>query len=163
MLYFAYGSNMSISRLKKRVPSATRIGFCTLQNHDLRFHKKSKDGSAKCDAFQTGNSKDFVIGSLFKIDPVDKPSLDSAEGLGFGYDEKQVFLFKDSGENVEAVTYYAITIDETLKPYSWYLQHVVVGANESNCPSIYVSRIKATETVEDENQERDAKERAIHS
>jgi gamma-glutamylcyclotransferase len=163
MLYFAYGSNMSISRLKKRVPSAKRIGVCTLRNHDLRFHKKGTDGSGKCDAFQTGKSNDFVSGSLFKIDSVDKPSLDSAEGLGFGYDEKQVSLVKDSGENVAAFTYYATTINETLKPYSWYLQHVVVGAMESNCPSSYMPRIKATETVEDENQERDAKERAIHS
>jgi gamma-glutamylcyclotransferase len=163
MLYFAYGSNMSISRLKYRAPSATRIGVCTLQNHDLRFHKESTDGSGKCDAFQTGNFDDFVIGSLFKIDPADKPSLDSAEGLGFGYDEKRVSLVKDSGETVFALTYYAITINETLKPYSWYLQHVTIGAMESNCPTSYMSRIKATETMEDKNQERDAQERAIHS
>lgn len=163
MLYFAYGSNMSITRLKRRAPSAIRTGICTLQNHDLRFHKESADGSGKCDAFRTGNSEDFVIGSLFEIDPADKPSLDSAEGLGFGYNEKQIPVVKDSGEICFAVTYYAIRINRTLKPYSWYLQHVIIGAMESNCPAIYVSRIKAIKTMEDDNQERDAQERAIHS
>ncbi len=162
MLYFAYGSNMSISRLVRRVPSATRIGVCTLHNHDLRFHKISKDGSGKCDAFDTGHSADSVIGSLFEMDQADKPSLDAAEGLGSGYDEKQVSLVMDSGKIVEAMTYYATTIDDALKPYSWYLRHVIVGANESNCPANYVRRIAAIETVEDKNQQRDAKERAIH-
>ena len=162
MLYFAYGSNMSISRLRERAPSATRVGVCTLRNHDLRFHKKSADGSGKCDAYQTGQPNDFIIGSLFTIDPLDMPLLDSAEGLGVGYEEKQVSLVKDSGERIEALMYYATSIDETLRPYSWYLQHVIIGANESKCLSSYMLRIKATETIEDENRERDARERAIH-
>ena len=153
---------MSISRLARRVPSAKRIGVCTLHSHDLRFHKESKDGSGKCDAFHTGHSADCVIGSLFEMDPADKPSLDAAEGLGSGYDEKRVSLVRDSGEIVAAMTYYATTIDEDLKPYSWYLRHVIVGANESNCPATYVRRIEATETIEDKNQQRDAGERAIH-
>ena len=163
MFYFAYGSNMSLSRLRKRTPSAERIGACTLQHHDLRFHKHGADGSGKCDAFQTENSNDFVCGSLFRIDPVEKPALDSAEGLGFGYNEKLVSLTRDTGENVAAFTYYAIKINDALKPYTWYLQHVVIGAKESNCPSSYVSRIQAIESVEDRNRQREMKELAIHS
>jgi len=163
MFYFAYGSNMSLSRLKERTPSAQRIGVCTLQSHDLRFHKHGADGSGKCDAFQTGNSNDCVFGSLFRIDPFEKPALDSAEGLGLGYDEKLVTLTGDSGENITAFTYYAIKFNAALKPYTWYLQHVVIGAKESNCPSSYVSRIEAIESIEDRNRQREIKERAIHS
>jgi gamma-glutamylcyclotransferase len=162
VLYFAYGSNMSISRLRQRAPSASRVGVCTLQYHDLRYHKKSADGSGKCDAYQTGKPNDFIIGSLFTIEPREKPLLDSAEGLGAGYEEKQVSLVIDSGKSVVAVMYYATAIDETLRPYSWYLQHVIIGANESKCLSSYVRRIKATETIKDEDWERDARERAIH-
>ncbi len=48
MKYFAYGSNMSLARLKGRVPSAKRLGMFCLRNHQLAFHKISKkDGSAK--------------------------------------------------------------------------------------------------------------------
>jgi hypothetical protein len=56
MLYFAYGSNMSVSRLVARTPSAQPLGRCALRGHQLRFHKVGGDGSAKCDAFHTGNS-----------------------------------------------------------------------------------------------------------
>ncbi len=64
MKYFAYGSNMSISRLRERVPSAVRLGIFFLEGHRLCFHKASEDGSAKCDAYQTNNPNDEVIGAL---------------------------------------------------------------------------------------------------
>ena len=153
---------MSICRLRVRVPSAERIGAFALRHHDLRFHKHGADGSGKCDAFETGNSGDFVIGSLFRIDPFEKPSLDAAEGLGHGYDEKMVSLTGESGEQIAAYTYYALKINHTLKPYSWYLQHVLIGARESNCPPGYVSRITSIEAVEDMDKQRAARERAIH-
>ena len=53
MLYFAYGSNMLTERLKARVSSATPIGKANLSDHGLRFHKKSKDGSGKCDIIKS--------------------------------------------------------------------------------------------------------------
>ena len=50
MLYFSYGSNMSIKRIIDGVPSAKKIGVGKLLSHELKFHKVSnKDGSAKCD------------------------------------------------------------------------------------------------------------------
>ena len=39
-LYFAYGSNMSERRLRKRVPSAKVVGTGILKNHCLTFQKK---------------------------------------------------------------------------------------------------------------------------
>lgn len=47
--YFAYGSNMSFKRLKKRVKSAKPKGRGVLRCHRLEFHKVSKDRSGKCD------------------------------------------------------------------------------------------------------------------
>jgi len=163
MRYFAYGSNMSFARLIRRVPSAVRVGACTLHQHDLRFHKAGTDGSGKCDAFQTDDSSHFIVGSLYEIDPVEKQSLDLVEGLGVGYAEKRVCLATESGEMVEALTYYATMIDKSLKPYSWYLQHVLIGAGESGCPPDYVARIRATNAIEDGHRERDARERAIYA
>jgi len=133
----------------------------TLHKHDLRFHKISRDGSGKCDAFETENAENTVIGCLFKISAAEKAALDKAEGLGVGYREKEVTLVNESGETVKAMTYCATSIDASLSPYSWYLQHVVVGAKESKLPSSYVSRLESTESIEDANRERDTRERAI--
>ena len=164
MKYFAYGSNMSASRLKKRVPSAERIGLYSLKGHDLRFHKISKkDGSGKCDAYFTDRSDDIVIGTLFEIDSEEKRALDLAEGLGYGYEGKEVILQSQTGDEIKAATYYATKIDKSLKPYSWYLNHVLVGAKESELPTEYIEKIQAIESIQDSNKDRDAKERAIHS
>lgn len=164
MKYFAYGSNMSASRLQERVPSAKRIGFYLLKEHDLRFHKISKkDGSGKCDAYFTRRHDDTVIGTLFEISPDEKISLDKAEGLGVGYEKKEVTLQSQAGDEVKAVTYYATKIDKSLNPYSWYLNHVLVGAKESELPTEYIEKIRATESTQDADKDRDARERAIHS
>ena len=39
MLYFSYGSNMSLQRMKERVPGAELISIATLFEHQLKFHK----------------------------------------------------------------------------------------------------------------------------
>ena len=88
---------MSIDRLRARAPSARCIGAYTLQDHQLRFHKIGKDGSAKCDAFHTGLAGDLVEGVLFDLHPADVGALDGAEGLGRGYEKKRVDVFKPAG------------------------------------------------------------------
>jgi hypothetical protein len=160
--YFAYGSNMSLLRLQERVPSAVRIGLFFLKEHQLRFHKASKDGSGKCDAHQTNNIGDEVIGALFDINEDEKVHLDRAEGLGHDYDEKVVMVLSDSGEAFEALIYYAIDTDLSIKPYSWYLNHVVTGAIEINVPAQYLDIIQSIECVEDPDEKRDARQRAMY-
>ena len=162
MKYFAYGSNMSLLRLRQRVPGAERLGLFILEQHDLRFHKISKDGSGKCDVYPTGNPDDSVFGALFKIDPGEKPFLDEIEGLGVGYEEKLVNVKNDVGDVIEAVTYYATRIDSSLKPYSWYLNHVIIGAKEINVPGHYLKAIQSVESIEDGDKKRDAEQRAIY-
>ena len=84
MIYFAYGSNMSVARLSKRAPSAAPIETGLLYGHKLIFHKISKDGSGKCDAFETGNPVDCLHGVLYKIDPAHRHLLDEIEMSGYG-------------------------------------------------------------------------------
>lgn len=164
MKYFAYGSNMSLPRLKERVPSAERIGVFTLVEHSLRFHKVSKkDGSGKCDAMFTGNFEDYVIGALFEISDSEKGALDKAEGLGFGYEEKRITVSDAQGNTHEAVTYYATKTAPSLLPYSWYLNHVIYGAKETGVPSDYLDTVSATKSREDPDKERDERERAMYS
>ena len=90
MYYFSYGSNMSTSRMLKRVPSAEVITVGSLNNHKLKFHKVSKDGSSKCNIFETLVSTDVVYGVIYEINESEKASLDHAEGLGLGYEQKLV-------------------------------------------------------------------------
>ncbi|MFQ5769441.1 MAG: gamma-glutamylcyclotransferase [bacterium] len=154
MLYFAYGSNMSIKRLTKdnRIPSAVvkTAGFIT--GHILKFNKVSTDKSGKGHIEDTGNQDDSVHGVVYEIDEREKGNLHEAEGLGKGYNEKTVTVSTSEGE-IRAVTYYATKIDDSLKPYTWYMNHVITGAKENNLPEDYITKLEQVDAIEDPNPE----------
>lgn len=160
--YFAYGSNMSLKRLRSRVPGVELIGTFRLFGHLLKFHKAGRDHSAKCDAFCTGLQADSVYGVLFVIPSGEKYLLDQAEGLGNGYEQKKVELTGDKGEWRKAYTYYATNIDSSLRCYSWYKQHVLIGAREAGLPKNYLENISAVATVEDPDSQRAVAELSIY-
>jgi len=133
---------MSTQRLGSRVTSALKLGTATLFGHDLRFHKVSnKDGSGKCDIYETNEPEHFVIGVVYKIDPTEKPILDRFEGLGYGYDEKLVSVEMSDGV-ISAFTYYATNIEPELNPFHWYKEHVIRGARENELPAEYIQKLK---------------------
>jgi len=164
LLYFAYGSNMSPERLQARVPSAEPLHGGYLPGHRLRFHKHSRvDGSAKCDAWHTGDPADMVYGLLYRMAAADRPLLDRCEGLGQGYNIKHVTLFDDEGKSHKAFLYYATDIAPQLKPYDWYREHVLRGARYAGVPGDYLALIEAVEACSDPNPVRQQRELAIYA
>ncbi|GHC21260.1 gamma-glutamylcyclotransferase family protein [Aidingimonas halophila] len=161
MFCFSYGSNMSLIRLRDRVPSARFVAVATLPAHGLRFHKVSKDGSGKCDAEETGNREDRVIGVVYDIADDERQALDRKEGLGSGYDAKEIEVTTDQG-SLTALMYFATYVDPALKPYVWYKEHVLIGARENELPSEYIARIEAVEAVDDPDTMRHERELTIY-
>ncbi len=161
-LYFAYGSNMSLPRLRARVPSARAARRVVLTGHRLAFHKIGRDGSGKCDIAAAARPSDRVHGVLYRIAPDHRAALDAAEGLGRGYATKTVVLTTPAGGQRTAFTYYATAIDDALAPYSWYLQHVLRGAREHALPAAYIAAIAAVAAVADPDRRRSRPELAIY-
>ena len=148
-LYFAYGSNMSERRLtvQKRAPSAKVIGPAVLKNYCLTFHKCSSDGSGKCTIEKSESDK--VYGVVFKIKLKDECQLDKEEGArGNGGYKKVTFKIEmcdATGSKYKDVKTYIANKDYincTLKPYTWYKQHVLVGAIENKLPSSGSTAVK---------------------
>ena len=160
--YFAYGSNMSLRRLRARVPEAQPLGSAILHGHELRFHKRGRDGSGKCDAYCVNNETAYLMGVLFDIPLAGKDDLDRIEGLGAGYHEKTVSVLRENGSREVAVTYYATDIAENLLPYCWYKQHVLTGAMEFNFPKNYLASIEAVAMLADQDSGRKARENALY-
>ena len=160
--YFAYGSNMSRMRLKMRVSSAEPLGIATLQDHRLMFHKIGKDGSAKCDAWRTGESRDSVHGVLFLLERDQLAVLDHIEGTGAGYERCSVVVADSSGRTMRAETYRATRIDPALRPYTWYREHVLRGALAAGLRHDYVAAIRAVPAEPDPDRQRHAREMAIY-
>lgn len=163
MLYFAYGSNMSLRRLRERVPSAQRVHVATLNDHRLAFHKVGADGSAKCDIHPCSETGACVFGVVYTMDARHRAALDRAEGLGNGYDVKHLDVIAPGGDPVNVFSYYATAIDARLLPFDWYLQHVLRGAYENALPPDYTARIAAVETTNDPDPQRSRRELAIHT
>lgn len=140
------------------MPSATLLGKGVVSNRTLRFHKRGKDGSAKCDIIP---GKDKVFVAVYRIGPREKARLDRIEGRGIGY----VVESLNVPSYGECFTYVAIDthVDEFLKPFSWYKELVVIGSEYLQFPRHYVNRIASHQSVDDPNAERHAEQmRIVH-
>ncbi len=161
MLYFAYGSNMVSERLKTRIPSPPQtIVKAILPEYDLRFHKKSTDGSGKCTVVE--NEGDVVHGIIFEIDEAGKRELDEIEGVGSGYEIERISV--QSGKQwLHPYTYVASHeyIDEAVIPYSWYKTLVLEGAKEHKLPRHYISEIQNVNSHTDVDRNRAMRNLAV--
>jgi gamma-glutamylcyclotransferase len=157
---FAYGSNLCIERLHARTPSARVLDVGTVGGHGLRWHKRSRDGSGKCNIVETGNDEDLVWGVVYELTPDDKIVLDMFEGLGEDYFEKVVSVKTRAGTEVEAIAYVAnpSLLDESVRPYAWYKGFVVTGAEQHGFPDDYRELLHAIEEHPEIGDERHAHE-----
>lgn len=153
---FAYGTNMLTARLQERCQSAKPIGVGELKGHELRWHKRSADGSGKCDIPPSTDPAAVVLGVLYEISLDEESALDEAEGLGKGY-VKITVQARYNGTDIAAKAYQATAVDESLRPYTWYRALVVAGAREHGLPADYVAQLAAAPALEDHNRTRHAK------
>lgn len=166
MLIFAYGSNMNLNRLTKRIPSAVKVSNASLSGYKLVCNKVSKkDDSAKANIIQTDNLADLVWGVLFTIDNDQKRLLDEAEGLGKGYNEDTLTFFDETNYSYTAQVYLADSnfIDNTLLPYDWYKEFIVSGAIQNKLPAEYIAQLQSISCVRDHDEERRMKNYSILS
>ncbi len=125
----------------------------SLESHELRFHKKSTDGTGKADAYLTHDPSDKVLGVIYKIEEAEFVDLDRAEQ---GYDrspEGFTITLDGKAERVQAWIYRALpeNIDPHLKPARQYLEYVIKGAEEHGLPPEYVAHLRAEPVIEDDS------------
>ncbi len=154
---FAYGSNLHPMRLSKRVKSASLIGTGYTSRRRLEFHKKSADGSGKCD-IPEDTASSIVYGALFSITDSDWPTLQRFEGVGAGYAESWVSVSTTAGV-VLACVFLAQPeyIEPSLSPYEWYKTLVLEGARFHAFPDEYLNAIKTVISIPDPNTNRSLK------
>jgi len=66
------------------------------------------------------------------------------------------------GQVESAFTYFATKIDDALLPYTWYKEHVLVGARELNLPTEYIGRIELLAALQDPEFKREVEQLAIY-
>lgn len=130
--YFAYGSNLSQSRLEKRIGKVKHLGIATLKNYTLTFNKKGKDGTGKANIEPRQNSLTF--GVVYQLTNAQLDKLDSFEGAPHHY-ERKITSCNQDGSSIEAITFVAKDNWKTSKPLhpsKEYLNHILQGAIENH-------------------------------
>ena len=147
--YAAYGSNLHPLRLRARTPSAQLAGTAYLPDWSLRFHKRSIDASGKCSISQ-GSSGVYV--AVYGMSAADKRELDRIEGVGDGYVDATIEVpgFGDCATYIAAES----CVDETLQPYDWYRELVLLGCEELGLPRDYARRIEKVAAMPDPDDDR---------
>jgi len=155
MHYLAYGSNLHPLRLMLRVPSARLVGVTRLEGHRLTFHKRSADGSSKCNLLVSGDARDIAFGAVFDIPLKEVALLDAAEGVGNGYYKAQLKV-NVSDACLDVFAYFASRshLEIDLEPYHWYKGFVAAGARKHGFPDHYVQQITNTLSKFDPNERR---------
>jgi len=149
VVYFAYGSNMSTERLKKRVPSAKPLGRAKLLNKHLVCNKKSKDGSGKSNLIDS--TGDIVWGVLYEIDRAELNRLDRVES---GYTRMILEVITDQDSSVKTYVYVSSELIDDARPYDLYKKLVIEGAREHQLPASYVKYLEQIQSKPNPVKER---------
>ena len=137
-LYFAYGSNLSASRMCERVSSAVLRGPAQLNDHRLTTDKISIDGSGKANLRAESNA--VVWGVLYEIDRADWRVLDNVE---VRYSRVRVQVLTADGRSLDAQTYVSSATDPALVTFDWYKQLMVEGARDHGLPAGWIATLEA--------------------
>lgn len=151
--YFAYGSNINVTRLvddrlkPKGVAMGARIGG-RLDGWRLTFDKAARTPAGAGAGNLVVASGEVVYGTLNAMPAAGLKVLDYYEGVvGRHYERRNVPVVRaDTGATVEAVTYVAVKTGAGLKPTREYLGHLLAGRDL--LPADYFERLKATPTLD---------------
>ena len=136
--YFAFGSNMSTTRLQERIAAAQPIGRGRLLDWQLVCDKTGIDGSAKANLRPCAGA--VTWGVMFALPHHQLARLDQFEG---GYQRRLVSVLDDLDCARQCHTYTSTrtTCDE--RPFGWYRQHMLDGAREHRLPDAHIAWIAA--------------------
>jgi len=114
------------------------------------------DTSAKCNIAAVG---DGVYVAVYELSRADKALLDGIEGVGQGYAEQVIVV---PGFDLCA-TYVAEPgyIDETLQPFGWYKELVLLGCRHHDFPDEYVAGVAAVDAIPDSDLARSVRRKRL--
>lgn len=121
-----------------------------MPGQQLTFHKRSTTHSGKCNLVEKKGAVSYGI--LYELDDKELDELDRLEGFGKGY-RKAI-----SHVNINDIVYHPFlyvaessSIDESLSPFEWYKDLVIVGAQYHGLPDTYVAGLRSVRSITDKN------------
>ena len=135
MNYFAYGSNMDCTRMKRRCPGAILNGLASLPTMAFQINERGY-------ATVVPSPAETVFGLLWTITSEDEERLDEYEAVGAGlYTKQQLRVHPAIGPAIEALVYVAVESGPG-RPRPGYLENVLRAGEEQGLPAAYLESIR---------------------
>ncbi len=126
MFYFAYGINLNRKQMAERCPNCQLKFSAELPNYKLIFTGWSRQWHGGVASIKHSRG-DKVLGGIYEIAETDLVRLDRYEGCPDNYSRLKVNVYRDSGEQIEAITYIKSRQAEETKPSAEYLKVIQQG------------------------------------
>jgi gamma-glutamylcyclotransferase len=132
VLYFAYGSNLSLEQMNKRCPESVKIGKGILKNYMWIINSRGFANVVK-------SPLDYVEGTVYVISKQDEDTLDKKEGVKLGcYEKKTLRILMGTFER-ECLVYVDPIVTEGIIKLD-YAQKINVGIIDSKLSPHYVEK-----------------------
>lgn len=147
-LYFAYGSNVSPTRMVTRCRFARLIGTGRIDRHRLAFTWRSKTwGGGVADIVFTPGAS--VWGAIYELRASELDSLDAYEGVPIAYQRRRLTVVSAARSAWSAWAYSVVQKEAHVPPTKAYMQTILDGGREVGLPADYLLALEAIKTVPD--------------
>ena len=139
--YFAYGSNLSLTQMRKRCPNSRRVESVRVVLPDYRWliYNRGHANIAK----QPGN---HVEGALYELTQSDEERLDRFEGVKKSIYQKKLLDVLCDEVLIKALVYVAPNTDQSSTCRD-YAETVLQGARDANLSEKYIERVLRPQLV----------------
>lgn len=148
-LYIAYGSNLNLTQMAYRCPTAEVIGTSEMKDYEMLF--RGSRSSAVATVEPSIGARVPVL--LWKIRPQDELSLDQYEGYPNFY-RKELFPVELSGRSVNAMVYIMNDGRPFGAPSDYYLNTILEGYHSAGFDTDFLEQAveKSIQLAQDQEQ-----------
>jgi gamma-glutamylcyclotransferase (GGCT)/AIG2-like uncharacterized protein YtfP len=126
MNYFAYGSTLNSKHMATLCPRAKRKCMAVLPNYKLIFTGWSRTwGGGIASVKPAGGQK--VPGAVYEISEGCLRALDKYKGYPSSYNRRNIMVFTDLGDAIEAIIYIKLDQTKETQPSQKYLLAIKEG------------------------------------
>jgi len=143
-LYIAYGSNLNLSQMASRCPTAKVLGTSEMKGWRLLFRGAHAGAVATVEPFKGGSVPVLV----WEITPADEAALDRYEGWPFLYRKENVKV-KLNGKSVTAMVYIMNDGRPLGQPSCYYYSTILEGYKSAGF-DVDILRKATTDSVDTE-------------
>jgi len=148
--YFAYGSNLNLSEIRRSCPTAERKCRVRLPDHALVFPRKSIGRQCGVSSIEARADSE-VWGGVYEISELERVCLESREGFkpnrtlavnSYVPANLTVFVDGDPAKPIEVITFVANPLPNPPLPNIEYKYLIIAGAREWNLDAKYIAQLE---------------------